>query len=99
MSLRPNQQRHLRSLAHHLRPVVLVGQQGLRDSVYAEIDAALRAHELIKVRVAGEDRGERADLIDAIRERMGADLVQRIGHVAVLFRRNPDKPRIELPDA
>lgn len=97
MSLSNVQQRHLRSLAHHLKPVVLIGQHGLKDSVFDEIDIALGAHELIKVRIAAGDRDERAVMIEQITERSGADLVQTIGHIAVLFRRNPDKPKIVLP--
>ena len=97
MALTDPQRRHLRSLAHHLKPVVLMGQHGLKDTVLAEIDGALTHHELVKVRVAGEDRDERASTVEAIVAAAGADLVQTIGHVAVLFRRNPKKPRVALP--
>ncbi|MCU0233692.1 MAG: ribosome assembly RNA-binding protein YhbY, partial [Thermoanaerobaculales bacterium] len=94
MALTDPQRRHLRGLAHHLKPVVLMGQHGLKDTVLSEIDGALTHHELVKVRVAGEDRDERASTIEAIVAATGADLVQTIGHVAVLFRRNPKKPRV-----
>ena len=97
MPLSDNQRRHLRGLAHHLKPVVMVGQDGLNPSVLAEVDAALTAHELIKVKVAAADREERAALVAAIAATAGAELVQSIGHVAALFRRNPKKPRIALP--
>jgi RNA-binding protein len=99
MALTDPQRRHLRGLAHHLKPVVLMGQHGLKDTVLSEIDGALTHHELVKVRVAGEDRDERASTIEAIVAANGADLVQTIGHVAVLFRRNPKKPRVALPPA
>ena len=99
MPLTDNQRRHLRGLAHHLKPVVLMGQAGLKDSVLVEIDGALAHHELVKVKVAGDDREERAEIIGAIVQRTGADLVQTIGHVAVLFRRNPKKPRVAMPAA
>ena len=79
--------------------MVIIGQYGLKESVFAEIDAALRAHELIKVRVAAEDRIERSAFIESIRAHAGAELVQRLGHVAVLYRRNPARPRIDLPSA
>ncbi len=75
----------------------MVGQHGLKDSIFVEIDGALTAHELIKIKLAAEDREERAQWIEAIRTRTAAEVVQRIGHVAVLFRRNPDKPKITLP--
>ena len=97
MPLNDTQRRHLRGLAHHLKPVVMVGQDGLKPSVLAEVDAALTAHELIKVRVAAADREERAALVAAIVASSGADVVQSIGHVAALFRRNPKNPRIALP--
>jgi len=97
VSLSNNQQRHLRSLAHHLKPVVLLGQHGLKDSVMEEIDIALSSHELIKIRVAAGDRDERSQLIEQIAKRSGAELVQTIGHIAVLFRRNPEKPKVVLP--
>ena len=99
MALTDTQRRHLRGLAHHLKPVVLMGQAGLKDTVLAEIDGALTHHELVKVKVAAEDRDDRARIIEAIVASTGADLVQTIGHMAVLFRRNPKKPRVALPPA
>jgi RNA-binding protein len=96
MTINKAQQRHLRALGHHLKPVVRVGQHGLRPAVFDEIGIALDAHELIKVKVAA-DRDERADMIAAICAETGATLVQTIGQMAVLFRRNPKKPRIALP--
>jgi RNA-binding protein len=97
MPLSDTQRRHLRGLAHHLKPVVMVGQDGLKATVLAEVDAALTAHELIKVKVAAADREERAVLIAEIAAASGAELVQSIGHVAALFRRNPKKPKVALP--
>lgn len=99
MQLSDAQKRHLRGLAHHLKPVVMVGQQGLRDAVHEEIDRALDAHELVKIRVGAADREERYGLIDEIVARSGAELIQCIGHVAVVFRRNREHPRIALPAA
>lgn len=96
MSLSPKQIRHLRSLAHHIRPVVWIGQHGLRDSVVEEIGVALDAHELIKVKISAE-KAEREALIAQIVEVTGAALVQHIGQMAVLFRRNQDKPKVVLP--
>ena len=97
MPLSDNQRRHLRGLAHRLRPIVMVGQDGLKDSVLAELDAALTAHELVKVKVAAGDREERAGMIAELAAASGAELVQSIGHMATLFRRNPKKPKIALP--
>lgn len=92
-----SQIRFLRSRAHHCNPLVRIGQNGLTDAVVAELDAALRAHELVKIRMAGTDRASRDAWLAALCERTGAEPVQRIGHTASVFRRNPDKPRITLP--
>jgi RNA-binding protein len=93
------QKRHLRSLAHHLKPVVMIGQHGMKDSILEELEIALDSHELIKVRVSAGDREERSELIERMIAASGAELVQTIGHIAVLFRRNPEKPKVVLPSA
>ncbi len=96
MTLTKNQQRHLKSLAHHLKPVVMVGQHGLTENVLTEIGIALDVHELIKVRVSGADRDDRKGMLETICSQCQAELIQSIGHVAVLFRRNRKKPKIDL---
>ena len=78
----------LKARAHHLHPVVMVGQQGLTESVIKETDAALTAHELIKVRVFGDDRAERVEICNALCEAGAAQLVQHIGQLLVLWRKN-----------
>ncbi|WP_456408375.1 ribosome assembly RNA-binding protein YhbY [Thiolapillus sp.] len=97
MSLSNPQVRHLRGLAHSLKPVVMVGQHGLRESVLEEIGIALDFHELIKIKVSASDRDERDKIIANILDETRAELVQRIGNMAVLFRRNTKKPKIVLP--
>jgi RNA-binding protein len=97
MKLTEPQKRHLKGLGHHLKPVVLVGQHGLTEGVIAEMGVALDAHELIKVKISAGDRPLRDALIDGLTQATSASLIQRIGNVAVLFRRNPKKPRIALP--
>jgi len=77
---------------------VRVGQRGVTDALTAELDAALRAHELVKVKLAGADREERAALVEALCRACEAESVQQLGGTVTLFRRNPDRPRIELPD-
>ena len=74
-----------------------VGQRGLTDAVVAELERALEDHELVKIRLAGADRATRAAWIDELRQRTGAEVVQRIGATASLFRRNAERPRITLP--
>lgn len=96
MAISAAQKRQLRSLAHSLRPVVMVAERGLAPSVMNEIDIALNAHELIKVRISAEDRESRKALIADLAERSGADVVQEIGHIVALFRRNAEAPKIEI---
>jgi RNA-binding protein len=97
MPLSPHQKRHLRGLAHALRPVVLVGGKGPTEAVLAELELALDHHELVKLRVAAEDREQRRATIAEIARRSGSEVVQMVGHTAALFRRNTEQPRIILP--
>ena len=89
--------RFLRGQAHELKAMLQVGDKGLTDAFLAEADAALEHHELIKVKIAAEDREARDARIAELGERTGAALVQRIGHVAILYRPSSDKRRIVLP--
>lgn len=99
MQLPDKQKRHLRSLGHQLHPVVIIGQKGMRQAIMDEIEIALAAHELIKIKITADDRTQRDQLAAEIATATGASLVQRIGNVALLFRANPEKKknRIELP--
>lgn len=94
MNLSTKQIKRLRILAHTLKPVVIIGQQGLGESVFIEIDQALQHHELIKVRINAEDRHARTSMIDAIGLKLKCGFVQRIGHVAIFYRLNPNRNRI-----
>lgn len=81
----------LKAQAHHLHPVVMIGQNGLTDAVVQETDTALTAHELIKIRVLGDERSERIAIAEALCERLDAQLVQHIGKLLVIYRKNPEK--------
>ena len=96
MSLSEPQKRHLRKLAHPLKPLVIIGGNGLTEGVVNEIDQTLAHHELIKVKVNAMDREERDAIIAAFCEALGCELVQRIGHTAVIYR-EAEKPKIILP--
>lgn len=96
MPLSASQIRNLRSQAHHLKPVVMVGQHGLKDSILEEVEIALDFHELIKIKIVA-DKLERIAITKRILESSQAELVQHIGQMAILFRRNPEKPKIILP--
>ena len=98
MNLTTKQRQFLKGLAHHLSPVVMLGGNGLTESVLAEIDNALNHHELIKVKIAGADREVKQLIIDAIVRETNAVNVQTIGHILVLYRQSDDK-KITLPKA
>jgi RNA-binding protein len=97
MALSPSQRRYLRSLAHDLNPVILLGAKGATEAVLKELDLALSHHELVKVKLSGGDKDERQEQIDFLSEGTGAENVQQIGHIVVLFRRNEDEPKLALP--
>jgi len=98
MPLSDAQRKHLRRLGHDRHPIVMVGQAGLSANLIAELDRALHDHELVKVRARVGDRVERDALLDRLAASTGSELVQRIGHVALYYRRNADKTGILLPD-
>ncbi len=86
--LNTSQRKALRSVAHHLDPVVTISDRGVNDGVVEETERALADHELIKVKVVGEDRAERALMANKLAEDTGAIIVQSIGKVAVFYRKN-----------
>lgn len=90
LSLTPRQRSHLKGRAHALEPVVFVGQAGLSDTVITEVDRALTAHGLIKVKLAGAGREDREALTHEVCGRTGAVAVQNVGRVLVLWRPRPD---------
>jgi RNA-binding protein len=96
--LSEKQLRHLRGLAHALKPVIRLGGAGLTDAVAKETQRALHDHELIKVKAPGGDRDARNAAFSDLAQRTGSALVHRIGNVAVLYRPRADLPRILLPD-
>ena len=98
IELSEKQRRHLRGLAHALKPVIRLGGAGLTDAVAKETVRALHDHELIKVKSPGGDRGARDAIFNDLAQRTGSALVHRIGNVAVLYRPRPDLPRILVPD-
>jgi RNA-binding protein len=83
------QSRELKARAHKLEPVVTIGNKGLTDAVLAEIDRALKAHELIKIRAALE-RPERKEVLTTLCARTGARAIQHVGKVFVVYRKNED---------
>jgi RNA-binding protein len=98
MALKEAQRKYLRRLGHERKPIVLIGQGGLSPNIVAELERALLDHELVKVRARVGDRGERDRILTELAGATGAEIVQRIGHVALYYRSNPEKPGILLPD-
>ncbi len=93
MNLTPAERSALRSQAHGLSPVVMIGESGLTPAVVKEADTALKAHGLIKVRVFGDDREARVSYYETLCEQLGAAPVQHIGKLLVLYRPKVDKPK------
>jgi len=100
MNLTEQQKKFLRGRGHQLKPVIMIGESGLSDSVLAEYESTLDHHELIKVSVRVGDRAARDETIRKLCDDSSAQLIQRVGNVALLFRPNlkkkPEK-RIRLP--
>lgn len=80
----------LKAQAHHLNPVVLLGSKGLTDAVVSETDIALNAHELIKVKINGAEKEDRLQIANNLCTQLQAELVQMIGSVAIIYRKNKD---------
>ncbi len=96
-ALTSSQSRFLRGHAHDLKALLQIGAKGLTPAVLAELDVVLEQHELVKVKIGAEDRETRDTMIAEIVDKSGAGLVQRIGHVAVLYRPSKDHRQIVLP--
>lgn len=94
--LTSKQTSHLRALGHNLHPVVMIGSNGLTEQVLREIDISLKAHELIKIKVLGDDRELRKQMLEEICEKLGAAPIHHIGKQLVVYRA-ADKPKIILP--
>src|SRR5215208_6930961 len=93
IQLTVQQRKEHRAEAHHLDPVVMIGNDGLTPAVRKEIDAALNAHGLIKVRVLGDDRAQREEMFQSLADELGAAPIQHIGKLLVLWRPKPPKER------
>ncbi len=98
-TLKGSTRTYLRGLAHHLKPVIYVGQQGITESFIQSVEEALNAHELIKVKF-NSFKEQKKTLAQEIEERTRSEMVGGIGHIAILYRQQPDetKRKIELPE-
>jgi len=99
IQLTPAQRKEKRADAHHLDPVVMIGADGLTAAVTKEVDAALKAHGLIKVRVMSDDRQGREEILATLAEQLDAAPIQHIGKLLVLWRPMPEKEKVVKDDA
>lgn len=97
MSLTKNQIKFLRGLCHSLNPIVMIGQKGLTQEVLNELEIAINHHELVKIKIAVDDRDTRQELINSICEQSRSEKVQVIGKTVSVYRKNDEKPVIALP--
>ncbi|MBH9336478.1 ribosome assembly RNA-binding protein YhbY [Pseudomonas aeruginosa] len=95
MALTQEQKKQFKSIGHHLKPVLIVAENGLTEGVLAELERALNDHELIKVKLALAERADRRALLDELCAQSRSDLVQSIGKMALVYRKNP-KPNKNL---
>ena len=98
-NINTKQAQYLKSLAHKLKPVVMIGQHGLTEAVLVELETAIEHHELIKIKVSGADKDSKASIIHTISEHLSCAVIQQIGHTATLYRPTSDrsKAKIKLP--
>jgi RNA-binding protein len=92
--------RYLRGLGHHLKPLVILGRDGITDNVISAANAVLGAHELMKVKIGNGCFLERKEAADAMAEKTGSEVIQILGKTFLVFRANPDRNdehRIKLP--
>jgi RNA-binding protein len=98
VALSEKQKKHLRRLAHPMSPIVMLGNAGLTDGVVKELDRALQDHELVKVAARVGDRASRDTALGDLALRTSSEIVQRIGHVGLFYRRREELAKILLPD-
>lgn len=96
LELTPNQRKFLKSTAHELKPVVMIGSAGLTEAVIKEINRALAAHELVKIRLLNEERQERETWLNEICQQLGCAPVQHIGKLLLVYK-PAETPRLVLP--
>ncbi|TDQ38031.1 ribosome assembly RNA-binding protein YhbY [Aureibacillus halotolerans] len=96
-SLTNRQKRFLKSKAHHLNPIFQVGKQGVTDEMAKQINFALEARELIKVNVLRNADVDAKEAGELLQQKTGAELIQTIGHIVVLYKPSENEPTIQLP--
>ncbi len=95
--LNGKQRRHLRSLGHHLEPVVQIGKEGLSQGVFTAVDEAVERHELVKLRVGTECPTPRKAVAEQLAAALGVQVAQILGRTILVYRRHPTEPVLKLP--
>ncbi len=95
MPLTNQLKKQYKSIAHHLSPIVIISENGLNEGALQELERAIAEHELIKIKLASNDRDERIQLVNEICDSLKAEKIQLIGKMLILFRKNP-KPNPKL---
>ncbi len=99
LNLTSQERSALRAAAHSLRPIVIIGEKGLSDAVLKEITIHLHAHQLIKIRVTGDDRDSRVQTMTQICDALDAAPIHHLGKILTIYKPNPDKPHVlAVPD-
>ena len=91
------QKKYLRKLGHQLKPIIFIGNSGLSESVFTELSSTINHHELIKVKIKASNRIIRDQIIDEICKKTSTQLVTQIGGIALIYKKNPETPKIKLP--
>ena len=91
------QKKYLRKLGHQLKPVIFIGNSGLSESVLTELSSTINHHELIKIKIKASNRIIRDQIIDEICKKTATQLVTQIGGIALIYKKNPETPKIKLP--
>jgi len=95
MTLSASDKKQYRTIAHNLNPIIMIGDKGLTEGLMVELNRALHDHELIKVKIAIGDRDDRKKITEELIYKTGSELIQSIGKVAILLKKNP-KPHPKL---
>lgn len=95
-TLTNTQKKFLKGIAHGLNPVIMIGANGVTESLMTELESSLSHHELLKIKMAVNDRDDRKKILEYILQETGAELVQTIGKTIVIFRQN-DETELPLP--
>jgi len=96
MALTSKQKQHLRGLAHHLKPIILVGNKGISEQLLEEFNLAIEFHELIKVKLNSTDRQAHTQMVQQIVDHSASEIIQSIGKTATFFRAS-EHHKIQLP--